>query len=160
MVVEALVDKVETMFRQRLGSSKGLTGTLVRGLLIKVQSVKGLLENGFGLVVWLRNRRERLFWAEFQRFVEVDDVTGCWNWRGRYSAKGYGVFRHRLAFKVAWFAAGREKEFGLCLHHTCFNKRCVNADHLVEIPTAEHIRIHGERWRAERRCRSLSVVGT
>ena len=100
---------------------------------------------------WVCQMRVAAFWAEFNRSVEVDQVTGCWNWCGLCSEKGYGVFRGRLAFKVAWFAVGREKDFGLSLHHSCFNKRCVNPDHLVEIPPSEHMKIHGEHWRAGRR---------
>lgn len=114
-----------------------------------MQSVKGLFENGCGFVLqWLGRRRERIFWVEFKKSVVVDAASGCWVWIGKRWRKGYGVYRGGLAYSVAWFACGRQMEFGFSLHHVCFNKRCVNPDHLVSIPGFEHRRIHAERWRA------------
>ena len=94
--------------------------------------------------------RVAAFWREFNKSVAVDAVSGCWNWTGDRWSKGYGVCRGGLAYRVAWFAQGREVEFGFSLHHACFNKRCVNPGHLVSIPAFEHRRIHAEHWRAER----------
>lgn len=142
LVVTGLSERIIAEIRSIVNRSSGLPGG------------RFLFQGVFQVWSWiarLHDWRNKIFWAEFERSVEVDRESGCWNWRGRYSEKGYGVFRGRLAFKVAWFARGREKEFGLSLHHACFNKRCVNPDHLVEIPREEHMKIHGEHWRALRR---------
>ena len=49
-------------------------------------------------------------------------------------ANRYMVKRHQLACD-GW-------EPGLDAHHTCFNKRCINPEHLVAMTRAEHTREH------------------
>lgn len=67
------------------------------------------------------------------------DVTasGCWEWRGQKSEKGYGVFNaHRLGYVYArahramWEMRNGLIPDGLVIRHRCDNPPCVNPDHL------------------------------
>lgn len=88
--------------------------------------------------------------ARFFSKVEVDRVTGCWNWTGRVS-DGYGNVRHqgrlershRIAF--AWIygpiprvenRTSKRAHVPQLDHVVCQNRRCCNPAHL-ELVTAQ-----------------------
>lgn len=69
----------------------------------------------------------------------VNDVSGCWEWKGASSKKGYGRVKlsrklyspHRV---VAW-AMGIAPAMGdpsrkTCVMHSCDNPKCCNPEHL------------------------------
>lgn len=68
------------------------------------------------------------FWAK------VDKSDKCWNWTASTDRTGYGKFMfegrlqpaHRLSF--SWLKG--EIPDGLVIDHMCFNRVCVNPDHL------------------------------
>lgn len=75
--------------------------------------------------------------------VEIDPVTGCWNWNGERNSNGYGKisntsgFRlaHRLAHNIWVGPPGR-----LLVCHHCDNPPCCNPDHLFRGTHLDNIR--------------------
>ncbi|WP_272027150.1 hypothetical protein [Kocuria rosea] len=69
--------------------------------------------------------------------IDVDPITGCWNWTGPIDRQGYGKAHlqgtSRRAHRWAW-AKIAHLELppypALCLDHLCENKRCVRPAHL------------------------------
>lgn len=75
--------------------------------------------------------------------IEVGE--DCWNWTGYIQNNGYGAFRPTmrdlvLAHRAVYEATVEEITPGLELDHLCFNKRCVNPDHLEPVTHRENIR--------------------
>lgn len=94
-------------------------------------------------------------WTPEERFVklhEVGDPEDCWEWQGPISSPGYAVLnlgkRHVPEGVRPWVYAHRYSwEFymgpipeGLQVDHVCFNKRCVNPNHLDPVTPRENTR--------------------
>jgi hypothetical protein len=74
--------------------------------------------------------------------VRPDDPDACWGWRGAVSEAGYasycgGTDRRPMAHSFE-IDRGRPKAKGMHLHHTCVNRLCTNARHLVELTPEQH----------------------
>ena len=90
---------------------------------------------------------------------QVDVITGCWEWEGRLSEKGYGVIKigkqKRHAHRVMWLLARGELTSGIELHHRCRNRRCINPEHLQAVSKEEHLELHmGTPWGRRNRCKT------
>lgn len=78
----------------------------------------------------LRDQLERL----------TDRTGDCWEWLSVRGADGYGRKAVRGRMKLAhrlWYQEVKGSiPSGLVVHHTCFNRGCVNPDHLEAVTRA------------------------
>lgn len=79
-----------------------------------------------------------------QRMAEkaIARHNGCIEWIGGTNRKGYGIVLHdgssRLAHRVAYELARGEIGRGMVIDHTCWNRSCVNPDHMRVVTQAEN----------------------
>jgi len=100
------------------------------------------------------NDHTRDIFKKLQRY-DVDDETGCWNWNGHISQRGYGTVRfngklyyiHRLVAEL--FIRPLEKDE--VVHHMCENQVCINPDHLDILVhgdhSSKHMKEYWKKWR-------------
>lgn len=78
-----------------------------------------------------------------KRYI-VDPKTGCWEWTGVKSGS-YGVISdgqgvQLIAHRLVWEETGHVLIKGMELDHRCFNKGCVNPDHLEQVSHTVNVR--------------------
>lgn len=108
---------------------------------------------GIGLRVPLIDR----FWQK------VTKTSGCWEWAGELTKKGYGWVsverKPTLAHRVAWNLAGDTAPVGRPIGHTCDNPACVRNDSLgtYEVNGTQYER-RGHLWLATPAANSADMV--
>lgn len=74
----------------------------------------------------------------------VDRETGCWNWNGAISNKGYGMRSEKSKWTYAHRSIYEQHKGsipdGLELDHLCRNRQCVNPSHLDPVDRSTNVR--------------------
>ena len=75
------------------------------------------------------------------KYVVIDEATGCWNWNVTRTHDGYGqisgLYTHRLFY--SFYVS--EIPIGYQVDHKCKNTSCVNPEHLEAVtPKQNHNR--------------------
>lgn len=73
-------------------------------------------------------------WHQNNCYFEQD---GCWIWKGGQNDNGYGQWQYTFGFRVEylahrtmWTLLKSPIPSGMELDHKCFNRLCINPDHL------------------------------
>jgi len=78
--------------------------------------------------------------------VRVNPATGCWDWIGNCTEKGYGrVYirperRYRPAHRAMYERLMGPVAEGIVIHHRCENPGCINPQHLEPLSAGENVR--------------------
>ena len=100
---------------------------------------------GTGPAAVLVRRGHRVpYGSEVQAKYVVNAESGCWEWIGARSEKGYGNARVgqrvKRAHLVVYEALVGPVPFGMEFHHVCRNRLCVNPSHGEWVEPREHRR--------------------
>ena len=91
--------------------------------------------------------------VRLERFMEKVEAgpDGCWDWTASLTEQGYGRFAaghgapYQKAHRASWEMFRSEIPDGLEIDHLCYNRRCVNPDHLEPVSPAVNQRRRAER---------------
>lgn len=98
-------------------------------------------------------------WGPSYKVISLGYKTPCWIWQRYVTQAGYGqinsnnrvVYAHRLYYEKY---KGLIPE-GLSIHHLCFNKDCVNPEHMEAITLLENQRIGDKNGKRGGRLRHI-----
>ena len=83
-----------------------------------------------------------------EKLKDYTEHNGCWDYNGRTNDSGYALFMvdHKLKYAHRWayeFYKGEIPD-GMTVDHICFNRKCINPEHLRLLSWSEN----AKRWAA------------
>lgn len=110
--------------------------------------------------------------TQAERFwMKVDKSGNCWMWTASKYSSGYGAFNRgvnlgtKVAHRVAWELINGPIPEGKFLDHQCFNRACVNPNHLRIVTNKQNGENRapkeggrGVSWRPERHAWRVRVT--
>lgn len=89
--------------------------------------------------------KQRRFWKQFWKQVDVRTPLECWGYKGPHNKDGYGIFSHagyrELAHRLAWISERHPIPKRKNANHLCVdNPGCCNPDHLYIGTQADNVR--------------------
>ncbi len=92
----------------------------------------------------LKSEKEPPYFAvpivRFAKKIEVDALSGCWQWVGALNGGGYGGFDGTTSHRFIYEYLFGEIPDGLDLDHLCRNRKCCSPFHLEAVTRLENIR--------------------
>lgn len=70
----------------------------------------------------------------------VKKTETCWLWTGYRNKDGYGIYRGRLAHRIAYIETHGSYPEGTVTDHLCRVRHCVNPEHLEAVTIGENVR--------------------
>lgn len=81
--------------------------------------------------------------SNFTSRVDFGGRGGCWQWTGYVMSTGYGQYtisrKHYLAHRVAYELLVASIPAGAFIDHRCFNRSCVNPEHLRAVSNKQNM---------------------
>lgn len=75
----------------------------------------------------------------------VDPDSGCWEWTGKATKKGYGMVKrersrsHVMVYRLTYEMFVAAIPDGYVIDHLCRNPRCLRPDHLEAVTQADNV---------------------
>lgn len=77
--------------------------------------------------------------VKFFSYVRTAGRDECWEYLGHIGTHGYGTYGRRLAHRLSYETLVDTIPTGLTIDHLCFNRRCVNPNHLLPCTMRENV---------------------
>lgn len=111
----------------------------------KSERVRGGSRRSKAMLIELSGGEGSILRFEDLRDLHTPCQNGCINWASQ-TCNGYGMFwdgdRTVLAHRFAFALEHGIAPAGMEIHHTCFNRKCVNPEHLECLTIDQHRAIH------------------